>query len=128
VVTKLLVISILSPGDYFGEGSILANSKRQALSEVFKPTKLERGVSVITNMKTECLVLSKVDYLRFASDRTFDILRAENAAKQIPDLSIVESFTTCNAWLTYKKKIMKEIMDTIGSNRLKKNSLNVTHY
>jgi CRP-like cAMP-binding protein len=74
VVTKLLVVGTLEKGQYFGLGNLYSSGKRYALKEVIESKKTREDTSTVAISKVQCLVLSRVDFLRFISDNTVEYI------------------------------------------------------
>ena len=113
IITKLLMVEALSKGAFFGARTLAdAQSKRQGLAEVFAKRKGLRGLAVITNSKTECLLLKKMDFLRYATDKSFDTLREEVLQKVVSSKEVVASFLASRNWENLKHEMVKEIFDS----------------
>lgn len=61
--------------------------------------------------RTELLVISKVNFLRFITDEGFDILKKECAQRRVLRSQIMASFLASRQWEQHRHDIVKEIMD-----------------
>lgn len=139
-VQKLLQIETLPRGRYFGESSLLAKTKREALSEEFSsgaaaanknganPVGNHRKLhtaSVITNTKTELLVISKVNFLRFISDEGFETMKKECHQRRIAVSQIISSFLKSRQWEQKRHDIIKETIEAQNlAKLLERNKMN----
>ena len=113
VITKLLDVEFLSRQLFFGARSLAtASSKRHALTEVFAKPKGKRGIAVIASTKLECLLIKKVDYLRYATDRCFDMLRQEVLQKSVTSKEVVATYLASRSWEHHKKAMVEEMFKT----------------
>ena len=112
IITKLLTVESLKKGSFFGARAMAeAQTKRQGLTEVFiKKTGL-RGLAVISNSKTECLLIKKVDFLRYATDKAFETLREEVLQKVVSSKEVVSSFLASRTWNNLKHEMIKDIFE-----------------
>jgi CRP-like cAMP-binding protein len=110
IVSKLLVLNTLQKFQHFGGQSLSrCTTKRQALTEVFAKVKGKRALSVITSSKTECLLIKKVDFLRFATDEAFEQLRTELLAMKITPEDAADNFLSSRQWDQLKRDIIEEL-------------------
>lgn len=107
LVPKILCIDTLHGGSYFGEAGILAVSKRQAMSEVFTQGKWKCTSSVVCSTKAEIMLMSKIDFLRMAKDRTLELMRMEGAQKIFSQDSISHSFLVQEKWNRFKRHFLR---------------------
>lgn len=107
--TKLVELFFLPSGSYFGEGDLLMKSRRQALSEVFDKQPSPLGFTIMTTRRVECLVMSKMDFVRVASDRDFDDMGTKY--QEYPSLDVIlDSFYVNRNWFKWRQKELQEIM------------------
>ena len=110
IVTKFLSINKLGPGAYFGEGGILAISRRTVLSEQGDHiVKWKRGTSVVTSTKTVCVIMAKSDFLRLVNEKTFEIMQNEARSKAVDAMRILEGYLESERWTSYKELVMNQL-------------------
>ncbi|KXS21982.1 hypothetical protein M427DRAFT_282802 [Gonapodya prolifera JEL478] len=115
VATKLLVVAQVNPGQYFGEGSVAhVQNKREAASAVYSANVVRRGASVVAEDWVETISMSRGDFLKFASDRTFATLRGDIGGNITLDEMIVRYLHTRKRD-AYKKRMVKEILERKAS-------------
>ncbi|KAI8818063.1 uncharacterized protein EV422DRAFT_539804 [Fimicolochytrium jonesii] len=106
LLTEFLVVKTLSPGDFFGQ--CMSGTLTSQMSAHAKAGTLEQPVSVITNQKTTALVISKLDFQRFATDATMRVLREEVA--RYPTLPTIErAYMMSREWNMARERVLREI-------------------
>ncbi|KAJ3217530.1 hypothetical protein HDU67_007781 [Dinochytrium kinnereticum] len=108
LVTKFVVVQHLHPGDHFYDGDSSKTPRELYLASGLG-TSASR-TSVVANLKTEILKISKLDFNKFATKATWRefVEIAENAMPPIERLS--ESYMGKRDWEVYKRKIVEDIV------------------
>ncbi|KAJ3167633.1 hypothetical protein HDU88_002079 [Geranomyces variabilis] len=130
LVTELLVVRSLAPGDYFGQslsGNAVAalrpansSSSAGSVPAISASTSAtHQHMSVVTNEKCTLLAISKLDFHRLASDTTWRFLREEAARYPAPG-AIEDAYLDKRTWNVAKRRILTEIMKSKQMRKPKK--------
>ncbi|KAJ3183130.1 hypothetical protein HDU87_007553 [Geranomyces variabilis] len=129
LVTELLVVRSLGPGDYFGQslsGNAAAalrpansSSAGSAPGSAASTSGTQHHMSVVTNEKCTLLAISKLDFHRLASDTTWRFLREEAARYPAPG-AIEDAYLDKRTWNVAKRRILTEIMKSKQMRKPKK--------
>ncbi|KAI8593814.1 hypothetical protein BDZ88DRAFT_472598 [Geranomyces variabilis] len=129
LVTELLVVRSLAPGDYFGQslsGNAVAalrpansSSAGSAPAISVSTSATHQHMSVVTNEKCTLLAISKLDFHRLASDTTWRFLREEAARYPAPG-AIEDAYLDKRTWNVAKRRILTEIMKSKQMRKPKK--------
>ncbi|KAJ3153761.1 hypothetical protein HDU86_005094 [Geranomyces michiganensis] len=120
LVTELLVVRSLGPGDFFGQslsGNAAAalrptntsSSASTSASPRSASSATHQHISVVTNEKCTLLAISKLDFHRLASDTTWRFLR-EEAARYPAHSAIEDAYLDKRTWNVAKRRVLSEIM------------------
>lgn len=110
-ISKLLVLDELNRLRHFGGLSLIrSTTKRQAMTEVFVKTKTDQNTAVVSNTKTECLIIKKVDFLRFATDQVYEQIRTEVLDKRVTATDAVKGFLRIRKWEDLKREVVKDLL------------------
>ncbi|KAI9332217.1 hypothetical protein BDR26DRAFT_869492 [Obelidium mucronatum] len=116
VVTKFVVIQKLFPGDYYFDGSESINPNDLAFSSGSRA--ITAKTSVVTNIRSEFLVISKIDFNKFATKDTWRAFSNGSADKALPPLPILNQvYSEHRKWSIHKKQVVAEIMEEIRLKR-----------
>ncbi|KAJ3100739.1 hypothetical protein HDU97_001966 [Phlyctochytrium planicorne] len=111
VTTKFVVVQHLHPGDHFYDGDSSKTPRELYLASGLG-TSASR-TSVVANLKTEILRISKLDFNKFATKSTWKafVEMSENAMPPLERLS--EAYMAKRDWEVYKRKIVEEVVRRI---------------
>ncbi|KAJ3076692.1 Cyclic nucleotide-binding domain-containing protein 2 [Podochytrium sp. JEL0797] len=112
LVTKFVVTQKLNPGDYYFDGSENINPNDLAFSTGARA--ITAKTSVITTLKSEFLVISKIDFSKFATRETWKEVSKGTMEKALPPLPLLtQVYVENRKWDVHKKKVVAEIMADI---------------
>ncbi|KAJ3114039.1 hypothetical protein HDU96_002627 [Phlyctochytrium bullatum] len=115
LVTKFVVVQYLHPGDHFYDGDSSKTPRELYLASGLG-TSASRS-SVVANLKTELLRISKLDFNKFATKATWRefVERTDRAVPPIERLS--EAYMGKREWELYKRGIVEEVVRRCRRNR-----------
>ena len=131
IVTKFLITAQLHPGDQFYDGR---NDRiaRDLIMQCGLPNSFSHA-SVVTNLKTQVLRISRLDFNKFATKATWHAFVDEDQAtavgaghsahsansqdKMAAELMLSEAYISKRAWDLYKRRVVKQLMAEIRRKR-----------
>jgi CRP-like cAMP-binding protein len=116
VLSNLLPIDVLKQGQFFGLGNLMSYGKKHALKEVIQSRQTVEEVSTVTCDRVQCLVLGRVDFLRFVTDESVNYIN-NYYRKRIPINLIEQNYLEHVNWTIQKARIIES---TVASVRRKK--------
>ncbi|KAJ3286550.1 Cyclic nucleotide-binding domain-containing protein 1 [Borealophlyctis nickersoniae] len=134
IISKLLVIGHLGPGDHFGQGTLRITSSDTPsvppvtlLQPPTEATTLGTGpsaVSIICDTRVECLSLSKIDLHRLGTDETWACLASSGASatRYAGVEEVTERYMEKRQWRAFKRRILGEVLGRKGVERARGNA------
>ncbi|KAJ3327484.1 hypothetical protein HDU76_011721 [Blyttiomyces sp. JEL0837] len=117
VVTQLLNIRELVPGDHFPEMTASVNPERFNKIELMSrlssdgPNRADARayISVVASSRVEVIGMTRVDYARIATNEMILKTLADRALLRVPMNVLQESMIEKRSWNLFKKKVVDEI-------------------
>ncbi|KAI9206841.1 uncharacterized protein BJ171DRAFT_494953 [Polychytrium aggregatum] len=102
IVTKILVVGELKPGDHFG-------NETDPLESSGYSTELPSPVTIVTNERVDVAEMAKIDFHKFSTPRTKELL--ETGRAPLADLeNLSKKYISDRLWSSYKRKVVKDIV------------------
>ena len=109
IVTKFLIVQQLHPGDHFYDGDSKKTARELIMSSGL--TNTNSKTSLVTNLRTEVLRMTKLDFNKFASKETWFSF-VENGGHSIPPIEKLSSaYIEKRQWEVYKRKIIEQVVE-----------------
>jgi CRP-like cAMP-binding protein len=119
LVTKLLAVQTLEIGSFFGLGNLHSQGKRNTLKEYLQAKHPREEMSTVTCEKVDCFVLSKMDFIRFISDRAVDFLNERHRAMMTYS-QVEEAYLKMITWNMRKAEILNDMAARSKKERTKR--------
>ncbi|KAJ3326746.1 hypothetical protein HDU76_012680 [Blyttiomyces sp. JEL0837] len=108
IVTKFLVVQNLYPGDHYYDGNAVKTAKELIMQSGLGNS--EARTSVIANLRTKVLRMSKLDFNKFATKATWPYY-VDSAVKLMPSQEILsQAYMSKRVWDVYKRKIVEQLI------------------
>jgi hypothetical protein len=115
IVTKFLVVQQLHPGDIYYDGNVVKTPRELILSSGLANSTAR--TSIVTNLRTEVLRISKMDFNKFASRSTWHTY-VETAGNPVPSSEKLSgAYMGKRVWDLHKRKVIEEVVKEIRNKR-----------
>ncbi|KAJ3411328.1 hypothetical protein HDV05_002392 [Chytridiales sp. JEL 0842] len=115
LVTKFLIVQQLHPGDFYYDGNTVKTARELILSSGLGSSAAR--TSVVANLKTQVLRISKMDFNKFATRSTWHMY-VETSTNVVPNIEkLSNAFMGKRIWELHKKKVIEEVVRDIRNRR-----------